>query len=1079
MQFVEINKVKKTASRKGGRDDTIRNLDAQINIMKVLNVGSTEGSCDQQALETDRIQLKDTITSLRIQLDGLKVENVSLKRKYDELSQENTHSRMYNLGSKYIPPPKRANWDKPTPLPKKKQVTFVEPPRPSLKPTQKPVVHPNKQTNVCVPMSTGVKPTSGASKTVPKRAPRNHSSLPAKSANARRVEAHHRTLNKKNRVDSNLLVKHSVSVSNLNNVCDACNKSLVFANHNDCLVMCDDSVNVKPHQTKRLKRQPKKEWKPIKNVGKPIKRVWKPISKPVANSKPQWKPTGRHFSLFEKYPLTRIVEPTDMPIELPPSASSSPQITMVSRFTDHKLSDRKAGSKGISGCSRHMTGDRARLINFVEKFIGTVRFGNDEYAAIIGYGDYKLGDTIISRVYYVEGLKHNLFSVGQFCDGGLEVAFRQHSCHIRNYDMVDLLKGSRTTNLYSISLNDMMSASPVCLLTKASSTKGLPMLKYDKDHLCPSCQLGKSKKASHPLKAENTNTEVLHTLHMDLCGLMRTESINGKKYVLVIVDNYTRFGWVRFLRTKDETSHAIEKFIVKTQRALNSTVCFVRTDNGMEFVNKTLDGWFESVASLFLWAEAVATACYTLNRSLVHTLHGKTYYELLKGKKPNLQYFRVFGSLCYPTNDYDDVGKLKAKADIGIFVGYAPTKKAYRIYNKRTRKIQETVHVAFDELTEGLTSVQTSSGLAPQQMTSVPNSTELELTALQSGRSRSALVKDPEPPSVPPTKKQVDDLFQWFDDDEVVPIPPVVPITPVNVPAAPAPENANGSPSTTVISEGAPAVTESLLPHQIPLPDTSDSDVETLFDHVDSNVFDTYNAPETDSVASSSNSVNIDVTPNNQLQLHHVQNGLKHRSNNILIIPAQMDFKINLMNMETLEDKAQLVRKASKNMVILPETRKTAFLNGELNEVSICGLSDVMTHGGRSTFWCHLNFLDIRLVSCHLSKKQKITAISTTEAEVHRPVRMLCLKSLDAILTVALQHLLPLLELNKISPENSEGTTDHDQDNHINSEDYDQGVKVLNYHSTTSEDTQLQRAIETSNGELTSHDLIREIVRIT
>ncbi|GJW80158.1 hypothetical protein Tco_0144133 [Tanacetum coccineum] len=198
--------------------------------------------------------------------------------------------------------------------------------------------------------------------------------------------------------------------------------------------------------------------------------------------------------------------------------------------------------------------------------------------------------------------------------------------------------------------------------------------------------------------------------------------------------------------------------------------------------------------------------------------------------------------------DNDDVGKLKAKADIGIFVGYAPTKKAYRIYNKRTRKIQETIHVAFDELTEGLTSVQTSSGLAPQQMTSVPNSTELELTALQSGRSRSALVKDPEPPSVPPTKKQVDDLFQWFDDDEVVPIPPVVPITPVNVPAAPAPENAIGSPSTT---------------------EPSDSDDETLFDHVDSNVFDTHNAPETASEASSSNSVNIDVTPNNQLP--HVQ----------------------------------------------------------------------------------------------------------------------------------------------------------------------------------------------------------------
>ncbi|GJT36684.1 hypothetical protein Tco_0927103 [Tanacetum coccineum] len=376
----EINKLRKQLQ---GKDDTIRNLETQINITRMLNVGSTEGSCDQQALETDRIQLQDMITSLRIQLDGLKVENVSLKRRYDELSQANTHSRtanteklsaltaentklkaqvtgktcsgpstsetpkvlapgMYDLGSKYVPPPKRVNWAKPTPLPKKKQVTFSEPPRPSLKPTQKPVVHPKKQTNVCVPMSTGVKPTSGASKTVPKRAPRNHSSLPVKSANARRVEAHHRTLNKKNRVDSNLLVKHSVSVSNLNNVCGACNKSLVFANHTDCLVMCDGSVNVKPHQTKRFKRQPKKEWKPIK-------RVWKPISKPVANSKPQWKPTGRHFSLFEKHPLTRIMESTDQPIELPPSATSSPKRTMVSRFTDHKLSDRQAGSKGISG----------------------------------------------------------------------------------------------------------------------------------------------------------------------------------------------------------------------------------------------------------------------------------------------------------------------------------------------------------------------------------------------------------------------------------------------------------------------------------------------------------------------------------------------------------------------------------------------------------------------------------------------------------------------------------------------------------------------------------------------------------
>ncbi|GJW55433.1 retrovirus-related pol polyprotein from transposon TNT 1-94 [Tanacetum coccineum] len=414
----------------------------------------------------------------------------------------------------------------------------------------------SKQKQLFIESEKRVKPTSGASKTVPKRAPRNHSSLPVKSANARRVEAHHRTLNKKNRVNSNLLVKHSVSVSDLNNVCGACNKSLVFANHTDCLVMCDGSVNVKPHQTKRFKRQPRKEWKPIK-------RVWKPISKPVANSKPQWKPTGRHFSLFEKYPLTRIMESTDMPIELPPSASSSPKITMVSRFTDHKLSNRQAGSKGIS----------ASPVCLLTKASSTKSW-----------------------------LWHR-----------------------------------RLNHLNFGTLNE---------LTRKNLVRGLPMLKYDKDHLCPSCQLGKSKKASHPLKTENTNTEVLHTLHMDLYGPMRTESINGKKYVLVIVDDYTRFGWVRFLRTKDETPQVIEKFIVKTQRALNATVRFVRTDNGTEFVNKTLDGWFESVgishetsvprspqqngvverrnrtlmeaartmlifskAPMFLWAEAMATAC--------------------------------------------------------------------------------------------------------------------------------------------------------------------------------------------------------------------------------------------------------------------------------------------------------------------------------------------------------------------------------------------------------------------------------------------------------------------------------------
>ncbi|GJT04675.1 integrase, catalytic region, zinc finger, CCHC-type containing protein, partial [Tanacetum coccineum] len=209
-----------------------------------------------------------------------------------------------------------------------------------------------------------------------------------------------------------------------------------------------------------------------------------------------------------------------------------------------------------SGCSKHMTGNRSQLMNFVSKFLGTVRFGNDQIARIMGYGDYQLGNVVILRVYYVEGLGHNLFSVGQFCDADLEVAFWKNTCFIRNLEGVDLLSGSRDTNLYTISLDDMLRSSLICLLSKASKTKswlwhrrlshlnfgtlnklakdglarGIPRLKFQKDHLCSACSLGKSKKSSHQPKAEDTNQEKLYLLHMDLCGPMRVASINGKRY---------------------------------------------------------------------------------------------------------------------------------------------------------------------------------------------------------------------------------------------------------------------------------------------------------------------------------------------------------------------------------------------------------------------------------------------------------------------------------------------------------------------------------------------------------------------
>ncbi|GJS56395.1 retrovirus-related pol polyprotein from transposon TNT 1-94 [Tanacetum coccineum] len=222
-------------------------------------------------------------------------------------------------------------------------------------------------------------------------------------------------------------------------------------------------------------------------------------------------------------------------------------------------------------------------------FSGTVKLKNGHVAKILGYGDYQIGNVTISRVYYVEGLGHNLFSVGQFCYSNLDVAFRQHICFIRNLEGVDLLTGSRGNNLYTLSLRYMMASSPICLLSKASKTKswlwhrrpshlnfgainhlarhglvrGLLKLKFEKDHLCSACAMGKSKKKPHKPKYEDTNHEKLYLLHMDLCGPMRVASVNGNKYILVIVDDYSQFTWVKCLRSKDEALDFIIKRIIK------------------------------------------------------------------------------------------------------------------------------------------------------------------------------------------------------------------------------------------------------------------------------------------------------------------------------------------------------------------------------------------------------------------------------------------------------------------------------------------------------------------------------------
>nr|GFB00174.1 retrovirus-related Pol polyprotein from transposon TNT 1-94 [Tanacetum cinerariifolium] len=251
-----------------------------------------------------------------------------------------------------------------------------------------------------------------------------------------------------------------------------------------------------------------------------------------------------------------------------------------------------------SGCSKHMTGNLKLLINFVEKFLGMVKFGNDQIAPILGYGDLIQGAVTIKRVYYVEGPNHNLFSVGQFCDADLEVAFRKSTCFIRDLKGNDLLTGSRGTDLYSIKLQDTYSPNPICLMAKATSSQawlwhhrlsylnfdsinllskndivvGLSKLKFVKDHLCSSCELGKAKRKSFHTKLTPSSKRWLQLLHMDLCGPMRVASINGKRYVLVIVDDYSRYTWTHFFRSKDETFEVLIDFLRLVQRGLQAQV---------------------------------------------------------------------------------------------------------------------------------------------------------------------------------------------------------------------------------------------------------------------------------------------------------------------------------------------------------------------------------------------------------------------------------------------------------------------------------------------------------------------------
>ncbi|KAJ9562067.1 hypothetical protein OSB04_007227 [Centaurea solstitialis] len=418
--------------------------------------------------------------------------------------------------------------------------------------------------------------------------------------------------------------------------------------------------------------------------------------------------------------------------------------------------------KGIwyldSGCSKHMTGNKHVLIDFKEEGGPSVKFGGEGRGITRGFGTLTNGKTTFRRVSYVEGLTHNLLSISQLCDKDHKVSFSKKSCQVKNKHKKVILRGQRSHDVYVINMDT--STENVCFMSRASSeinwlwhkrlshlnfktinqlsisnlVKGLLENSFAKESLCAACEKGKQTKASFKSKQVSSINSPLHLLHMDLFGPVNIQPMGGKRFTLVIVDEYSRYTWVFFLRAKSETPQVIISFILRMEKYNQITVRSIRSDHGTELKNSVLDEFLvikgisqnfssvrtpqqngaaertnctliEAARSMLIeahlliqfWAEAVNTACYTQNRSMIVKRFKKTAYELIRGRKPNIEYFHIFGCNCYIKNDRDVLGKFDAKADDGFLVGYSTISKAYRVFNKRRQTIEETIHVKFDE----------------------------------------------------------------------------------------------------------------------------------------------------------------------------------------------------------------------------------------------------------------------------------------------------------------------------------------------------------------------------------------------
>ncbi|CAL8988995.1 unnamed protein product [Prunus brigantina] len=368
----------------------------------------------------------------------------------------------------------------------------------------------------------------------------------------------------------------------------------------------------------------------------------------------------------------------------------------------------------------------------------------------------------LKNVRFVEGLTSNLISVSQLCDDGIgEVRFSKHGCKIIGKGDNEIVSVARSRdNCYCIDgVNDAKEV--VCnkvvnetsalwhqrlghvnfrdlhKLSKRELVNGLPKLEKSDQHVCEGCQLGKQIRVPHK-KVKHIQTSVsLELVHMDLVGPIQTMSLGGKKYILVMVDDFSRFTWVSFLREKSETFQRFRSvchLLQKEKMTSHLPLVRIRTDHGSEFENSQFLKFCEEMGikhefsapitpqqngvverknrvlvemarvmlnsknlAKHFWAEAVNTACYISNRVFVRSGTKQTPYEIWKGKKPNVSYFKVFGSTCYVLRDREHLAKFDSKCDKGIFLGYSTSSRAYRVYNCRSRTIIESINVTIDD----------------------------------------------------------------------------------------------------------------------------------------------------------------------------------------------------------------------------------------------------------------------------------------------------------------------------------------------------------------------------------------------